>query len=58
MCVNSVLIVCYLTQFPCDVTNYSKSSDIHRDVRYTDSSVAWVLIAAIIVFFMVTNVIS
>ena len=28
-------------------------SDLHENVRYTEGSAAWVLIASIIVFFMV-----
>ena len=35
------------TQSPCD------SSELHPDLHYNDASATWVLIAAIIVFFMV-----
>ena len=42
-------------QFPCYATKFTNVSGVHDDKRYKDSSVVWVLIAAIIVFFMVCD---
>ena len=40
---------CAAQQRPC------AKDDLHENVRYTEGSAAWVLIASIIVFFMVIN---
>jgi hypothetical protein len=41
----------YIQQRPC------ARADLHENVRYTEGSAAWVLIASIIVFFMVNKVV-